>query len=313
MMLCGFTTMLSIIPSTLCAYSINYVLRHVHSNLRRLMAVISILFLIRPFVQTFEIIYVCYDGDNRTLLSFARIVRGTVVIMTRIVWITVGIERLLATIYVGTYEKSRKMKKIFWILLLFAFLFASAYSVYAELGQNLIAVTYSILVGTAVIAVVMVSIIRKMNQKLRRLSNKVGLRALELTEKYQIVENVRSLNYLMPHANIDGITDFMTVGCGLAARILFGYPIGAAVFQLCLNLQILIFCIYWTYRNPQFKRLIQQWRRGKSIGPAMAGQSVEPSSNIRRKMNYIINPLGEKIQKNQTPEEHFSSLKAMWT
>uniref|UniRef100_A0A7E4UMA9 G_PROTEIN_RECEP_F1_2 domain-containing protein n=1 Tax=Panagrellus redivivus TaxID=6233 RepID=A0A7E4UMA9_PANRE len=313
MMISGFTSTLSIIPSILCTYSINIILRRVHSNLRRLMAVISILFLIRPFVQTFEIIYVCHNGEDETTLLVTHIVRDIVVIMTRMVWITVGIERLLATIYVGTYEKSKKVKKIFWILVLFAFLFACTYAYYAEIIGNNIAVTYSILASTALIAVLMVSIIRKKNQELRRLSNKVGLRALALTEKYQIVENLRSLDYLMPHANIDGFTDFMTVGCGLAARIFFDLPTGASVFHLCLNLQILVFCIYWSRRNPQFKKLIQRYCRDRTVGPSMTAESAEPCSNYRQEKNYIKNPLGEKIQKEQTPEEHFSALRAMWT
>uniref|UniRef100_A0A7E4ZQ50 7TM_GPCR_Srx domain-containing protein n=1 Tax=Panagrellus redivivus TaxID=6233 RepID=A0A7E4ZQ50_PANRE len=149
------------------------------------MYVMSFLFIVRPIVQTTEVIFICADGENNNALLYIHCVRDMAVIGIRFIWLEVGVERIIATVYVGTYEKS----------------------------------------------MMMFSVIRNKNKTFRQLSNLTGERALKLTEKYQIIENIRSMDYLIPHSNIDAVTDLITVVASFFGRYFYDRIGSAAIYN----------------------------------------------------------------------------------
>uniref|UniRef100_A0A7E4ZPY9 7TM_GPCR_Srx domain-containing protein n=1 Tax=Panagrellus redivivus TaxID=6233 RepID=A0A7E4ZPY9_PANRE len=229
------------------------------------MYVMSFLFIVRPIVQTTEVIFICADGENNNALLYIHCVRDMAVIGIRFIWLEVGVERIIATVYVGTYEKS----------------------------------------------MMMFSVIRNKNKTFRQLSNLTGERALKLTEKYQIIENIRSMDYLIPHSNIDAVTDLITVVASFFGRYFYDRIGSAAIYNFGLNIQMVAFAIYWTKRNQRLRKLLRR-SHAKAVGPLMTNASRSAASDHRKDVHFVKNPLGDRIQKKQTLEEHFVSLKTMW-
>lgn len=135
------------------------------------------------------------------------------------------IERIVATIYSVSYEKSKKC-----MLLLPAYLSVDIILgvisgiIYNDLGLP-IYFTYGYLVIFTLLNLISVKVLSRINMKIRKDKLETGI---NLSQKYQITENVKILNMLLPHVTLDILFSALSIIVALTLRIMqypFPYPI----------------------------------------------------------------------------------------
>uniref|UniRef100_A0AC35G9Q3 Uncharacterized protein n=1 Tax=Panagrolaimus sp. PS1159 TaxID=55785 RepID=A0AC35G9Q3_9BILA len=146
-------------------------------------------------------------------------------------------------------------------------------------------------------------LLRKQNHRLRKMSN--SKRAL-LTSKYQLIENISSLNLLLPQASIS----FVISNISIVSSFVIGEfyePIRVPIFFGLYSINVIIISIYWITRSKWYKNKVEELKQKFSTQLHFHSNEVRPFKAVTVKTT-----LGQTVKAQQTIDEHFIDLKALW-
>uniref|UniRef100_A0A914P8Y3 Uncharacterized protein n=1 Tax=Panagrolaimus davidi TaxID=227884 RepID=A0A914P8Y3_9BILA len=145
--------------------------------------------------------------------------------------------------------------------------------------------------------------LRKQNRVLRRWSH-----SKLLTSKYQIIENIRTLNLLIPQATISFVFSNTTIISTYIVGIHYE-PARTPLFLSLYCFNVIAISLFWIYQfQKQMSSKMSKFLR--CISGIVRIQSTDSETAV--KATTVQATLGLKIKMNQTVDEHFVHLKNTW-
>uniref|UniRef100_A0A914QXJ4 Gustatory receptor n=1 Tax=Panagrolaimus davidi TaxID=227884 RepID=A0A914QXJ4_9BILA len=235
--------------------------------------------------------------------QLAKLIAATSSHSFRMIETSIALERLLATVYFKNYETKLIFRIYPFIFIPFSFFIGFCFAFLFNVLQVPALVVYIFLVTVETTNFFLLYNLRKQNRVLRRWSH-----SKLLTSKYQIIENIRTLNLLIPQATISFVFSNTTI----ISTYILGIHYEPARTPLFLSLycfNVIAISLYWIYQfQKQMSSKMSKFLR--CISGIVRIQSTDSETAV--KATTVQATLGLKIKMNQTVDEHFVHLKNTW-
>uniref|UniRef100_A0A914Z4T6 Uncharacterized protein n=1 Tax=Panagrolaimus superbus TaxID=310955 RepID=A0A914Z4T6_9BILA len=126
-----------------------------------------------------------------------------------------------------------------------------------------------------------------------------------LTSKYQLIENIKSLNLLFPQA----IISFVIANTSITSSLILGEvyePFRAPIFFQLYCVNVIVMSLYWTFQSTRFTFKLSTLRK------SFLNQITDAPEIISLKATFVKTALGQRVKAQQTIDEHFLDLKNLW-
>ncbi|KAE9555905.1 hypothetical protein FO519_000885 [Halicephalobus sp. NKZ332] len=212
----------------------------------------------------------------------------------------IGAERLVATIRKGHYENCQNPRTM-----VFAGIITWGYSVMTSVGWHIFGLGSSIVLSIVIwttygITLILLVALYFTNRKLSRIYYNS---TIQLSERYQIYENRRAINFILPHIVVVSIG--VSVGIFLAYFSLHQYvQVDSYIYDLILSFSITMAVLY-SFIASKKKKLAKIFSR------FLKADKKEDPSIVR---NTRVDPMGNRVVINERGADlHFNQLKKAWT
>ncbi|KAE9555933.1 hypothetical protein FO519_000789 [Halicephalobus sp. NKZ332] len=281
--------------------------RGYHTNVKILLAnVIFGLFLVgfSNVLQTLAVLCGYFKMEHATVL----LILGNAVVygpnLWRISFFCFTVERSVATLRASSYETGGN-------IFLGVFLTILAQLITLFLGLNYYCFNFDmyyqlgILFSIDILNIITLIILMKINKSKRKINIKSQI---ALSQRYQIVENIRVLKFLFPlimigiTCNVGGIisTVFQSIYDPVQMLKTNGYTIINVLYPM------VSFLVIFKTDN------ISQRRIRGLCGKIGETESIDSLSTASQKRPEIKNAVGQNLIPQASPEKHFEQLKSMW-
>uniref|UniRef100_A0A914NZ39 Gustatory receptor n=1 Tax=Panagrolaimus davidi TaxID=227884 RepID=A0A914NZ39_9BILA len=286
-------------------------LKTVHFNLRFLIFILGLLWCIFPAGGAY--FYSILEAEENPPFLYQRIdyqIAKNICAISgyafRVIETSICFERLLATVYFKTYEKNKMLRFYSIFAVIVSLTVAASFSLLFNIFHISAVVVYVFLFSVETINFFLLHILKKQNYKLRQMSN--SERAL-LTSKYQLIENIKSLNLLIPQASISFVLSNFALILSILIREFYKEALGVTIFFSFYGINVIVMSLYWISRSQWYKR---NFNRFQTFWFNFKSGTNNSTEIVHLKAITVQTALGQNVKARQTAEEYFKDLKHVW-
>uniref|UniRef100_A0AC34RKG2 Gustatory receptor n=1 Tax=Panagrolaimus sp. JU765 TaxID=591449 RepID=A0AC34RKG2_9BILA len=193
-------------------------------------------------------------------------------------------ERILATIFVERYEKSREFFR--YTVLIFMLLVPVA--IFQTISYNILRIPVNIIYAFSITVTttnaVAVHLLYRINKKHRK-----NRAALQLTHKFQIEENIRVLNLFYYQMVLEVFFGYLAIGSAIFIDKCFNNLTALNVVYFTMyNFYVICVSLYWITRNQAIRASLYHSFTGKRL------------------------PVDSNVVEHKNGERHFNDLRNAW-
>uniref|UniRef100_A0A7E4UZ39 G_PROTEIN_RECEP_F1_2 domain-containing protein n=1 Tax=Panagrellus redivivus TaxID=6233 RepID=A0A7E4UZ39_PANRE len=228
-------------------------LKQTHQNLRRFSTLLSVLWAIFPLTSALNSVGVlCYNDLEGVYMinQISKFISFILYYMFHALVTACCAERIIATVYYKSYERSTQFNCMFPILSVISLILSVAFSFFvnecsfcanASRRDAYVFIYFCFVVPTYVFIIGSTILLLKQNRKRRRIQCSQNV---TLSDRYQTSENLRYLKLLVPMAYI---TTFFVVLCIVTASFAswYSFRIVIPAYYCKANLYIISMVIFW--------------------------------------------------------------------